>query len=110
MEVVKQGFSFKPSFIPRLVIRVSILITLYIPFSYWALNADILGKYDLGWAIYFGFTLFFALYGSAAIAFVSLILAVIYHVIDKKGDELFLYAFFISIAPIVYLIFHDYIK
>ena len=76
MEIVNHGIKFKPGFIPWLVIRISILITLYVPFSKWAINAETFGKYDLGWSIYFAFIFIIALYGTIAVAFVALILVI----------------------------------
>mgnify|MGYP006872610062 CR=1 FL=1 len=109
MEIVNQKAKYKPGFIPWLAIRASIFITLYVPFSDWAINADSLGKYDLGLSIFFAFTFTVALYGSIVFSFVALILSIVYNVSNKKGDDLLLYAFFISISPIPYIILLDLI-
>ena len=104
MEILNNNVVNKPRIFPWYIIRASILITLYVPFSHWAINAEALGKYDLGWSIVFGFTHVIAFVGSIAMAFMSLMLSIFYNVNNKKGDDTLLYAFFISIAPVTYVI------
>ena len=110
MDIVNQEVTYKTSLIPWTLIRLSLFTTLYVPFSDWAINAESIGKYDLGLSILFVFTHILALYGSVVVAFTSLILAVFYNVKNLKGDEVLLYSFFISICPISYIIIMGFIK
>ena len=91
------------------VLRVSIFVSLCIPFSFWAVNAKYIGKYDLGLAIVFSGISYLTIITSLIIALFALITAVIYKITNKGGWKNLFYAFLISfISPIAWIIWLDH--
>ena len=91
------------------VFIVSIFVALCMPFSFWAINAKHIGKYDLGLAIAFSSIHYLAIITSLIIAAFSLITTVIYRFSNKDGWKNLFYAFLISlISPILWVVWLDY--
>lgn len=87
------------------VLIVSIFVALCIPFSFWAVNAKYIGKYDLGLAILFSGISYLSIITSLVIAIFSLIVTLIYKFNNKNGWRNLLYAFLISlISPIAWVV------
>jgi hypothetical protein len=43
---------------PWVLLLAAIIFSIYVPFSYWATNAESFGKYDMGLALFFSFSLY----------------------------------------------------
>jgi hypothetical protein len=95
--------------IPHLFLASSIFLTCFIPFSYWAINADSIGKTDLGWSIFFGFSAVFATYASLVITALSLVLVFVYKRLKVLQYKIFIYSFLIGLAPVVFYLWLDYL-
>ena len=94
--------------IPWLLFGTAVAFSLYTPFSHWAINAEFLGKYDMGLAIFFSFTFPIAIYISSAIAVTSGLLAVFYRSLNKRGRNILLFTAVIGILPLVYILGLDF--
>jgi hypothetical protein len=91
------------------VLVVSIIVALSIPFSFWAVNAKYIGKYDLGLAIVFSGISYLSIITSLIIAAFSLIATFIYKFSNTEGWKNLFYAFLISLfSPILWVIWLDY--
>lgn len=91
------------------VLLVSIIVALCIPFSFWAVNAKYIGKYDLGLAILFSGISYLSIITSLIIAAFSLIATVIYKFSNKNSWKYLFYAFLISLfSPILWVVWLDY--
>jgi len=95
-------------FTPWVMLCISIALSLYIPFSYWAVNAEYFGKYDMGWALFFSLSLPLAMYFSVSIALVSLVATFIYKIKNKQGSKILFYAFSVGLMPIAFILWLDY--
>ena len=95
-------------FFPWLLLILSTIISLFVPFSHWAINAELIGKYNMGAALFFSFSFPIALYVSMGISFVSLIMAALHRSIDGKVCKIYLFAASIGLLPIVYILWLDH--
>ena len=91
-------------FIPWLLFSLATINSLFVAFSHWAINADLIGKHNLGAALFFSFSFPLALYISIGILVVSLVMAVLYRNIDKKGCKILLFAASIGFSPMAYIL------
>lgn len=108
MSTKKRYITYAIKFTPWLILCISITLSLYVPFSYWAGKAEYFGKHDMGWAIFFAFSFPLAIYASVSIALVSLVAAFIYKIIRKQGGNILLYAFSVGLMPIAFILWLDY--
>ena len=94
----------------KFVLIVSIIVALCIPFSFWAVNAKYIGKYDLGLAVLFSGVSYLSIITSLIIAAFSLIATLIYKFTNKDGWKNLFYAFLISfVSPIAWVVWLDYV-
>lgn len=94
----------------KFVLIVSIIVALCIPFSFWAVNAKYIGKYDLGLAVLFSGVSYLSIITSLIIAAFSLIATLIYKFTNKDGWKNLFYAFLISFfSPIAWVVWLDYV-
>lgn len=98
---------YSKNIVPWLLFTSAAAFCLYAPFSLWAVNAEFLGKQDMGLAIFFSFTFPMAIYVSCAIALVSIILAPFYRKSNKRGSNILLFSTFVGILPLAYIIVLD---
>ncbi len=76
-------------FIPWIFLFLACIIAIYVPFSHWAVNAELIGKHNMGAALFFSFSYPMAIYSSVGISVASLVMAALYKSIDKKGSRIF---------------------
>ena len=89
--------------IPWLLLVSAIALCLYTPFSLWAINAETFGKYNIGVALFFSFTLPLAIYTAGAITVISGALAVIYSRANRRGRPVLLSAAVTGVLPYLYV-------
>jgi len=94
-------------FIPWLFLFLACIIAIYVPFSHWAVNAELIGKHNMGAALFFSFSFSLSIYSSVGLSVVSLGMAALYKSIDKKGSRIFLFAVLAGLLPIVYILWLD---
>ncbi|HYQ70444.1 MAG TPA: hypothetical protein VET88_00800 [Gammaproteobacteria bacterium] len=88
---------------PWFLLAGSLALCLYTPLSLWAINAESLGKYNLGIALFFSFTLPLAIYIAGAITIISGTLAVFYSRANRRGRHILLSATVTGVLPFLYL-------
>lgn len=94
--------------IPKLFLTVAIIFCLYVPFSHWAINAELLGRHDMGLALFFSFSFPAAIYISCFISVMSLLMALFYRKRNNKSYKIVLFSAIVSILPIMYLLALDF--
>ena len=94
-------------FIPWLFLCLASISALFVPFSHWAINVELIGKHNMGAALFFSFSFPIAIYVSVGISVVSLVIAALYKSIDKKGSKILLLAALTGFLPIVYILWLD---
>jgi Na+/phosphate symporter len=95
-------------FIPWLFLCLAGISALFVPFSHWAINAEVIGKNNMGAALFFSFSFPMAVYVSVGISVVSLVMAALYKSNDKKGSKILLLAALTGCLPIVYILWLDH--
>lgn len=95
-------------FLPWLLFGLATINSLFVPFSRWAINAELIGKYNMGAALFFSFSFSIALYTSIGIAGLSLVMAALYKSTNKRGCVILLVAASIGVLPIVYIMWLDH--
>jgi hypothetical protein len=108
MSTKKRHTTYAMKFVPWVMLCISITLSLYVPFSYWAVRAEYFGKHDMGWALFFSFSFPLAIFSSVGIALVSLVAAFIYKIRNKQGSKILFYAFSAGFMPIAFILWLDY--
>jgi hypothetical protein len=93
--------------IPWLFFAGAMAFCLYTPFSYWAINAKLFGKQDMGFALFFSFSFPVAIYAACAISFISLLLAPFYRKPDRPGSNILLLSALVGALPFMFLLALD---
>jgi len=102
-----QGRAYIRNLLPIFMFRVSLLAALCNPLVYWLSKSDIFSGTGVGGIILSTIIFGIVVYGAILISLISLILAAIYTIADKEGDNTLLHAFFIGISPLAIAIFLD---
>lgn len=85
-----------------------VLLLITVPFSDWAVNAELLGKHNMGLALFFSFMFPFAIYSSLAGSVISILLALVYKIRNYEDVKLLILSSFAGLLPLVYLFVLDY--
>ena len=93
---------------PWLILSAAIAVALYAPFSYWAINSDFFGKFNMGKAIFFSFSFPISIYISAGISLVSLLMSISYRKINIKGCRILLFSSMTGAVPLAFILFLDF--
>jgi len=105
---IRQYSANAAAIFPRVILGLATLISLAFPFSYWAVNAEHLGKHNMGIALFFSFACPIAFYVSMGTALASLVLAGIYRVRNRPGSRTLFMAFCICLLPLLFIFWLDY--
>jgi len=89
--------------LPWLLFCAAAALSVYALFSEWAINAELLGRYDMGLAIFFSVTFPLAIYTSCAIAVVAVVLVPFYRKSSRRGSNILLCSAVAGISPLVYI-------
>lgn len=89
---------------PWLIFIVSFLSAIFIPYSHWAVNAENLGKTDIGLALFFAFSGAYVTYISLGTTAISLFFVFVYTFLKNEQYKVFVLSFLIGLIPILYLL------
>jgi len=93
--------------LPWVMLCISIILTVYVAFSHWAINAERFGGHDADLALFFSLSLPFAVFVSIGIALLSLVLGGIYKAVRRRGGNVLLMAGLTGLLPVAYLVLLD---
>ena len=94
-------------YFPWVMLCTATMLSLFVPFSYWARNAEHFGEHDMGWALFFSFSFPIALYSSLGISLLSLAAAAVYRIKKSQGSNILLFAFLAGLMPIAFILWLD---
>jgi len=96
------------SWLPRVALCCAVVLSVYAPFSHWAINAEGLGKRDMGLALLFALSFPVAVYASLGIALLSLLMGAVCKASRRQGGGVWLLACLAGLLPLVFLTWLDF--
>ncbi|PYM17982.1 MAG: hypothetical protein DMD78_28915 [Candidatus Rokuibacteriota bacterium] len=89
------------------LVAATVAVTGAFFFSRWAINADAVGRHDMGAALLFSYLVVLTVYGSLGLAAAALVL-VIAGLVRRRRHVLDVVALGVSLLPAAYLLALDY--
>lgn len=90
--------------VPAVILFVASAVAIFVPFCRWAVNSELIGRDNAGFALFFSFAFPLAIYFSCVVALISLILLVVWHIKYRGHTKILLISVFVSLFPILYLL------